>query len=50
MISTSEIKVSVLIDEQDADRAVLAVHESFSVKRAGAFAFSVPAHMLCDLQ
>jgi len=29
MISTSEIKVSVLIDAQDADRAVSAIHESF---------------------
>ncbi len=29
MISTSEIKISVLIDEKDADRAVLAVHEKF---------------------
>ena len=29
MISTSEIKVSVLIDRQDADRAVLAIHNSF---------------------
>lgn len=29
MISTSEIKVSVLIDEKDADRAVQAVHDKF---------------------
>lgn len=29
MISTSEIKVSVLIDEQDADNAVKAIHEKF---------------------
>lgn len=29
MISTSEIKVSVLIDEADADRAVAAVHNAF---------------------
>ena len=29
MISTSEIKISVLIDEKDADRAVLAVHKAF---------------------
>jgi len=29
MISTSEIKVSVLIDEKDADRAVVAVHDKF---------------------
>ncbi len=29
MISTSEIKVSVLIDEKDADRAVQAIHKKF---------------------
>ncbi len=29
MISTSEIKISVLIDAQDADRAVSAVHKAF---------------------
>ncbi len=29
MISTSEIKISVLIDEKDADRAVAAVHKAF---------------------
>lgn len=29
MISTSEIKISVLIDEKDADRAVAAVHRAF---------------------
>ena len=29
MISTSEIKVSVLIDEKDADNAVLAIHDKF---------------------
>lgn len=29
MISTSEIKVSVLIDKKDADRAVAAVHDAF---------------------
>lgn len=29
MISTSEIKISVLIDEKDADKAVSAVHEAF---------------------
>jgi len=28
-ISTSEIKISVLIDEKDADKAVSAVHEAF---------------------
>ncbi len=29
MISTSEIKISVLIDEEDATRAVRAVHDKF---------------------
>ena len=29
MISTSEIKVSVLVDEREADRAVQAVHDRF---------------------
>jgi len=29
MISTSEIKISVLVDEKDADRAVAAIHEQF---------------------
>lgn len=29
MISTSEIKVSVLVDATDADRAVQAVHDKF---------------------
>lgn len=29
MISTSEIKVSVLVDEQDADRAVQLIHDRF---------------------
>ena len=29
MISTSEIKISVLVDEKDADRAVAAVHAKF---------------------
>ncbi len=29
MISTSEIKVSVLVDEKDADRAVTAIHSKF---------------------
>lgn len=29
MISTSEIKISVLIDIRDADRAVIAVHDAF---------------------
>jgi len=29
MISTSEIKISVLVDESEADRAVTAIHEKF---------------------
>ena len=29
MISTSEIKISVLIDKQDAERAVVAIHDKF---------------------
>jgi aspartate kinase len=29
MISTSEIKVSVLVNEDDADRAVQAIHAKF---------------------
>ena len=29
MISTSEIKISVLVDEKEADRAVTAIHEMF---------------------
>lgn len=29
MIATSEIKISVIIAKQDADRAVAAVHEAF---------------------
>ena len=29
MIATSEIKISVLIDEKDADRAVAAIHSKF---------------------
>jgi len=29
MISTSEIKISVLVDEQDADRAISAIHTKF---------------------
>jgi len=32
MISTSEIKVSVLVDESDADRAVSAIHSKFFEK------------------
>ena len=29
MISTSEIKISVIIDEADADKAVVAIHDAF---------------------
>jgi aspartate kinase len=35
MISTSEIKISVLVDERDADRAVQAVHDSFFTEFGG---------------
>lgn len=31
MISTSEIRISVLIDEKDVDRAVRAIHEKFAL-------------------
>ncbi len=36
MISTSEIKVSVLVDEADADRAVQVVHDKFFDEFGGA--------------
>ena len=29
MISTSEIKISVLINEEDADKAISAIHSMF---------------------
>ena len=32
MISTSEIRVTVLIDERDAERAVNAVHDAFGLE------------------
>ena len=32
MISTSEIRVSVIVDEKDADRALQAVHDSFGLE------------------
>ncbi len=35
MISTSEIKVSVLVDERDADRAVQAIHDRFFSQYGG---------------
>lgn len=31
MISTSEIKISVLIDEKDAEKAVRAIHDKFKL-------------------
>jgi len=34
MISTSEIKISVLVDEKDADRGANAVHDKFMVENA----------------
>jgi aspartate kinase len=35
MITTSEIKISVLVDAQDADRAVFAIHEKFRLGELG---------------
>ena len=32
MISTSDIKISVLIDEKDCERAAIAVHDKFIVE------------------
>ena len=32
MISTSEIRVTVLIDERDAERAANAVHDAFGLE------------------
>ena len=29
MIATSEIKISVLVDQKDAERAVCAIHDKF---------------------
>ena len=29
MISTSEIRITVLVDEKDVDKAVIAVHDEF---------------------
>lgn len=34
MIATSEIKISVLIDEEDLERAMIAVHDKFNLARA----------------
>lgn len=33
MIATSEIKISVLIDRKDAERAVAAIHEKFTLSK-----------------
>jgi aspartate kinase len=33
MISTSEIKVSVLVDEHDAERAVVSIHDKFNLNK-----------------
>ena len=32
MISTSEIRITVLIDEKDADRALVAIHDGFGLE------------------
>ena len=32
MIATSEIKISVLVDQVDAERAVVAIHDKFLLK------------------
>ena len=32
MIATSEIKISVLVDQADAERAVVAIHDKFLIK------------------
>ena len=34
MISTSEIKISVLVDEKDANRAANAIHDKFRLDQA----------------
>lgn len=34
MISTSEIKISLLVDEKDADRAAIAIHDKFMTETA----------------
>lgn len=33
MIATSEIKISVLVDQKDAERAVVAIHDKFMLKK-----------------
>ena len=35
MISTSEIKISVLIEEKDVERAMIAVHDKFNLAESG---------------
>jgi aspartate kinase len=35
MISTSEIKISCVIQEKDVDRAVQAIHEEFELQEGG---------------
>lgn len=35
MIATTEIKISVLVDEKDAERAVNAIHEEFKLSEVG---------------
>ena len=32
MISTSEIRITVLIDEKDTDKALIAVHDGFGLE------------------
>ena len=32
MISTSEIRITVLIDEKDADRALVTIHDGFGLE------------------
>ena len=32
MISTSEIRINVLIDEKDAEKALIAVHDGFGLE------------------
>ena len=33
MIATSEIKISVLVDQKEAERAVAAIHDKFMLKK-----------------
>jgi aspartate kinase len=43
MITTSEIKISVLVDRRDGAAAVKAVHKAFGLEAAGGTAGAVPA-------